>query len=251
MATVNNRIGGTAVQKKTKSDQIVKFMANGVEVKLSPAIVKKFLISGNPENVTEQEVMMFLMLCSHQQLDPFLKEAYCIKYGSSPATIVVGKEAFMKRAEDHPQFDGFEAGIIVVNDGGLEYRNGSFVMDGDSVVGGWAEVFRKDRGHSIRAEVSFDEYAGKTKDGKLNSQWASKRATMIRKVALVQALREAFPKSLGGMYTAEEKGEQEPEESTIDRSVVEEAQMTEVNEVPAAAPDSSAADALFGEQEEF
>ena len=29
---------------------------------------------------------------------------------------------------------------------------------------------------------------------------------MIRKVALVQALREAFPSAFGGMYTAEEKG---------------------------------------------
>ena len=28
---------------------------------------------------------------------------------------------------------------------------------------------------------------------------------MIRKVALVQALREAFPKTFGGMYTADEQ----------------------------------------------
>ena len=35
---------------------------------------------------------------------------------------------------------------------------------------------------------------------------------MIRKVALVQALREAFPTNLGGMYSAEEVGKEEPEE---------------------------------------
>ena len=34
--------------------------------------------------------------------------------------------------------------------------------------------------------------------------WATKPATMIRKVALVQALRDAFPNSLSQMYVAEE-----------------------------------------------
>ena len=34
---------------------------------------------------------------------------------------------------------------------------------------------------------------------------------MIRKVAAVQALREAFPQSFAGMYVAEEMGAAEPE----------------------------------------
>ena len=37
-----------------------------------------------------------------------------------------------------------------------------------------------------------------------------KPATMIRKVAIVQALREAFPQSMSGMYVAEEMGAEEP-----------------------------------------
>ena len=45
------------------------------------------------------------------------------------------------------------------------------------------------------------------KDGTLNSQWASKPATMIRKVAVVQALRDAFPDDFGAMYSPEEMGE--------------------------------------------
>lgn len=55
-------------------------------------------------------------------------------------------------------------------------------------------------------EVPFDEYAGRKKDGSLNRQWSAKPATMIRKVALVQALREAFPQTFGGMYDADEVG---------------------------------------------
>ena len=61
----------------------------------------------------------------------------------------------------------------------------------------------------------MEEYAGRKKDGSMNGQWSKKPATMIRKVALVQALREAFPKALGGMYTAEEQGQEEPEATAV------------------------------------
>ena len=47
------------------------------------------------------------------------------------------------------------------------------------------------------------------KDGKPASKWATSPALMIRKCALVAALREAFPDILGGMYTAEEQGLEE------------------------------------------
>ena len=91
---------------------------------------------------------------------------------------------------------------------------GSFyIADYEKIVGGWAEVWRKDRAHSYRAEVSFDEYAGRKSNGELNRQWASKPATMIKKVALAQALREAFPQDIGAMYIAEEQG---VDDSTID-----------------------------------
>lgn len=197
-------------QAKTKKNEIT-FIANGANVTLTPETVKNYLVSGDKDNVTMQEVVMFMNLCKFNGLNPWLKEAYLIKFGNEPATIVAGKESFTKKAEANPKFDGFEAGIIVVNeDQELIYRNGSMKLLGETIVGGYAEVWRKDRNHSYREEVSFDEYAGRKKDGTLNRQWASKPATMIRKVALVHALREAFPGTLGGMYSAEERGVEEP-----------------------------------------
>ena len=65
---------------------------------------------------------MFINLCKYAGLNPWLKEAYCIKYGNEPATMVVGKEAFMKRAEKTPGFDGMEAGIIVMSGNEVVYR---------------------------------------------------------------------------------------------------------------------------------
>ena len=90
-------------------------------------------------------------------------------------------------------------------------------------------------------EVSFDEYAGRKKDGSLNSQWSKKPATMIRKVAQVQALREAFPSNLAGLYTAEEQGQEEP--AFVADIPAEQAQE------PEATPEAPAQDvqaALFG-----
>lgn len=245
MATVNNRIGGTAVAKKQANNAIVNYMANGVEIKLSPQIVKKFLISGDPSNVTDEEIMMFMSLCKYQGLNPFIHEAYCIKYGNQPATQVVGKEAFLKRAEQNEQYNGMDSGIVVQTDEGIVYRNGAIATEDETIIGGWAEVHRKDRDHPTHVEVSFAEYAGRKKDGALNGQWSTKPATMIRKVAQVQALREAFPTNLGGMYAAEEQGVEEPAMAAVPQEVVE----ADVKEVQQPAPNP--ADALFGEQEEF
>lgn len=198
-----------------KKEQGVQYEVNGLQVTLTPETVRNYLVSGDKERVTIQEVAMFINLCKFSKLNPWLKEAYCIKYGSEPATMVVGKDAFMKRAEANATYDGIESGVIVIDDdGSLQYRNGSFYLPGDTIVGGYAEVWRKDKSHSYRVEVSFDEYAARKKDGSLNSQWSKKPATMIRKVAQVQALREAFPNSLSGIYTAEEQGLAEPIDNT-------------------------------------
>lgn len=118
--------------------------------------------------------------------------------------------------ESNPNYDRAKAGIIVADqNGAATYRDGTMKMPGEEVIGGWAEVWRKDREHSTRIEVSFEEYVGRKKDGSVNAQWGRRPATMIRKVALVQALREAFPTSLGGMYSAEEQGQSEEDFNII------------------------------------
>ena len=50
---------------------------------------------------------------------------------------------------------------------------------------------------------------GKKRDGTPSGQWAKMPGTMIRKVAMVHALREAFPEDFGGMYDSSEMGVQE------------------------------------------
>ena len=184
---------------------IVKYEANGQQVELSVATVKQYLVSGGG-NVSNQEVMMFMKLCQGQKLNPFTREAYLVKYGNQSASIVVGKDAFTRRAEANPNYKGVKSGVIVVNlNKQIENREGTFYLKGrEELVGGWARVSFKDNKDEVFNTVSLDEYIGRKKDGSIQSMWATKPATMIRKVALVQALRDAFPNSLSHMYVAEE-----------------------------------------------
>lgn len=202
-------------KKKTQiieNAQTAVYEVNGQKVELSPEIVREYMVSGNKDAVTIQEIIMFMNLCKFSGLNPWAREAYCIKYGKEPATMVVGKEAYLKRAEANENFDGFECGIICFDKASQEinYREGCFNLPGENVIGGWAKVFRKDRSHPYTAEVAFDEYVARKSNGEINGQWSKKPGTMIRKVALVQALREAFPSSFGGVFS-EEGGEFVPE----------------------------------------
>lgn len=192
------------LQEAPTSEKVTEYEVNGQQVKLSPSIIRKFLVSGGG-NATDQEIMTFLTLCKFQRLNPFLREAYLIKYGNSDATIVIGKEVFTKRARRNANYAGQQAGVVVLKvDGTLENRIGTICLENEKLVGGWAKIYIKSDEVPTEITVSLNEYIGKKSNGEINAQWSKKPATMIRKVALVQALREAFPEELQGLYAKEE-----------------------------------------------
>ena len=178
-------------------NEIVKFKADsGAMVEITPQDVVDYLCPA----ATVQEVGLFLQLCAAQRLNPWVGEVYLIKYGDKPAQIQAGKEAFTKRAASNPDYEGFEAGIIYADaNGRICRRDGSayYPQVGEMLVGGWCRVYCKGK-RPFYDEVALQEYS----TGK--NLWTSKPATMIRKVALVHCLREAFPDTFAGMYSAEE-----------------------------------------------
>lgn len=180
---------------------VVTYEVAGQEVKLSYSIVRKYLTKGNAD-VTDQELVQFISVCKFNKLNPFLNEAYLIKFksarGDGNAQMVVSKEAFLKRAEAREQYDGIESGIIVLRGDNVVELEGCFRQAKDVLLGGWAKVYRKDRRIPTVSKVNLSEY------DKGNSIWNEKKATMINKIAKVQALREAFPSQLGAMYAKEE-----------------------------------------------
>lgn len=214
----------------------VVYEVNGQEVKLTGGMVKNYLTRGN-DTVSEQEIVMFINLCKYQKLNPFLNEAYLVKFKGSPAQLITSKEAYMKRAFEHPQFDGIKAGIIVQRGEETLELEGSFSLPGDQLLGGWAEVYVKDKKHPYVTKINLEEF------NKGQATWRNMPKTMIRKTALVQALREAFPDNLGAMYTDDEQAviqEASPVETEVSQEIdknanskvidIEEDDMTTVKE---------------------
>ena len=120
-----------------KQELIVKFDIDGQEIKLTPRIVQEYIV-GTDAKITNQEFKLFTELCKVRKLNPFLREAYLIKYSEKqPAQIVVGKDAILKRAVLNPNYDGIESGIIVQKeDDSVEERRGTFKLGNERLVGG-------------------------------------------------------------------------------------------------------------------
>jgi len=187
-------------------DSIVKYKSeSGEEVSLSADIIKRYLVSGDPSKVTDQEVMMFRKRCQYQKLNPFLNEAYLVKFGNEKAQIIVGKDVFMRRLSNSPLVEGYQAGIIVRKKGSdeIQYRNGTFYVPGEEeLLGGWSRIWRKGWKEPVEHSVSLPEYIKLGANKEPQAGW-KKAATHIRKVALVQNAREVVP-DLRQLYISEE-----------------------------------------------
>ena len=161
----------------------------------------------DPQNLlTEKQVGQALSLIKGRNLNPLANEVYIVAYknrnGGTEFSLIVSKEAFLKRAAQSKNYEGFEAGVVAIDRDGVMYeRKGALMLPGDTLVGGWARVYRKNFKVPVEIQVSLEEY------NKKQSTWNSMPATMIRKTALVNALREAFPEDLGNMYTEDDGGE--------------------------------------------
>ena len=217
-----------------KKEIAVVYNVDGNEIKLTPKIVQEYIV-GTDAQITMPEFKFFTELCKARKLNPFLKEAYCIKFGNQPAQIVVSKDVLLRRAITHPEYDGIEDGIIVTNESGeIIERKGCFMLSTETLVGGWAKVYRKNWSHPTYCSVSFNEVAQRKKDGSLNSNWNGKGATMVNKVAKSRALRETFVEELAGMYDETELVMPEMPENhkaTVEAEVIEQAEPVEAETI--------------------
>ena len=221
-------------QTEPKKNEVLayRYEVDGEPVNLTMNTVQKYIV-GSSAKITDQEFVMFASLCKARKLNPFVKEAYLVKYGDNPAQMIVGKDAILKRAVTHPQYDGKESGVIVrTAEGQTEERNGCFYdPSSETLLGGWCRVYRKDWSHPEYMSVPLNEVAQKAKDGRMNMSWGSKTATMVEKVAKVRALREAFVEEFGGMYIEDELQDSIPQQPVqkdpFDQEDVIDVQITE------------------------
>lgn len=194
-------MASSALSKAESNALSVSYEVMGTRVELDMNFVKRYLVRGQSDRVTDQEIVFFMNTCKMQKLNPLASgEVYCIKFGSDPAQMVIGKDAYLRRAFSNPDYLYKEDGITVLRGEQIVQKEGCCLYPGEKLIGGWCKVYfmRNGKERTAYKEVSLDEY------NKGQANWKTKPATMIDKVAISQCVRDAFPKDYEGLYSEDE-----------------------------------------------
>lgn len=155
---------------------------------------------------SDQEVELFLHVCKKTGLDPMMKQIYPVKRWSSAER----KEVMTCQTS----IDGFR--LIAERTG--RYSPGrepthTYTKDGDLISAtAYVKKMTPDgTWHEVAATAFFDEYAQKTKEGKVTQFWDRMPHVMLSKCAESLALRKAFPADLSGIYTSDEMSQAQAE----------------------------------------
>jgi len=155
------------------------------ENKVTQKLLMDYLKQTN-SNLQPNEMNQFVAIATTFNLNPWKREVYAIAYGQGnnrKLSIIVGYEVYLRRAEEFPQYDGYETKF-----------NGTGADMSCTCI-----VYRKDRNHPIGSTVFLREYSQN------NQMWNTKPHVMLEKVAIATAMRRAFPSVFNGMpYTADE-----------------------------------------------
>lgn len=204
----------------------------GDKLSLTPREVLAFFCQPTKKGFkcSDIQALRFAMLCKARGLNPYEGDAYLVGYDTEDGPVfnmITAHQALLKRAEANPSYDGMQSGVIVLRGaswevdengneapvgGELIELDGDFYRVGDVPVGGWATVYIKGRTHNPKKTLRLSVY----NTGR--SRWKTDAAGMIVKCAEADALRTAFPSSLGGLYV---EGEHSNQEAQLLESIVE------------------------------
>src|SRR5580692_885246 len=108
----------------TKEEKPMEYVPFGSQdkIKLSVAIVQNLICvkTKTGKTCTAGDAIKFMMMCQARRLNPFEGDAFLIGYDGreGPAfSLITAHQAFLKRAEVNPEYDGMKSGVIVEQDG--------------------------------------------------------------------------------------------------------------------------------------
>lgn len=149
------------------------------------------------------EFASFIWIIKATWLNPFKKEVWCVKYGSSPAQIFVWRDGYRKVAKQHKDYISHRVDVICENDE-TEVENWKLTKhkysfkDRWDIIWAYCIVRKKGFDEEIYNFVDFQEYNTN------QSKWKSSPKTMIKKVAEAQTLRMVFDELLEWTYDESE-----------------------------------------------
>jgi phage recombination protein Bet len=160
---------------------------NPPQTEISKQTVLDFLTAfGLASQLTDSEKLQFIEIAQAFKLNPFKREVHVAVYGEGEyrrLSIITGYEVYLKRAERTGKLDGWKAWVE---------------GEGDAMKA-LVEIHRKDWAESFIHEVYWREAVQKKKDGSPTSFWTKQPRFQLKKVAISQGFRLAFPDELGGL----------------------------------------------------
>jgi phage recombination protein Bet len=247
------------VQKIDKAEKNLEFIPFGSadKITLNAKLVMDMIAvpTKSGKRPSFQDAVKFMMMCQAKRLNPWEGDAYLIGFDSfdqnlqttvGKFTLITAHQAFLKRAELHPEFDGMQSGVILQNEDNSEIieREGDLVYPNDfKLIGGWAKVYCKGRTYPTYRRLSLAVMRGKG-----YGRWEIDPGGMIVKCAEADALRSSFPTMLGGLYLSDEMRLPIDVSSTIESSSLV-GMLPQVEDKPASNPAEGQQGQQQGQQE--
>lgn len=145
------------------------------------------------KGTTPEEFKLFLYQAWRMGLDPLTREIWCVKYGNEPASIFASFSGIQKKAMESGEWDGYDIKIDPED-----------LKPGEHPRSVTCTMYRKGVSHPVVFTAFWDEFAKYSKTGELAKSWKAMPTVMLRKCAISNAIRQAYPDYVGSIYTPEE-----------------------------------------------
>jgi phage recombination protein Bet len=163
------------------------------------------LVKQNP-TLAKEDFVNFITKCQLTGADPRMNQIYLIVHNawnsqkrvSEPkGTTVFSYQFFLRLAQQTGQLEGMN--VELIREPYLDLQSGKERAS----VTAKCHIKRLGQGEIVY-QARFWEFAKTDKDGNLSGNWKNSPYLMLEKCAVANALRWAFPETLGNMYIADE-----------------------------------------------